>query len=194
MHFRCQRYLVNFRARVENARGEVFVRGEERRGEPRGAGWAAAVMPALARLRSLPTPHARRGTAAALQRAIDSPAARKIRISSTSSERGQKSKQTRDTTASAHQMGAGAGSGRRPRVTALPGVLLGGFWAILHARGSSQLRSQLRNAAQDATGERNNQRRHNTHTGGLSLRLSLDSPGSVKLRSRDGHPGRGRRE
>ena len=49
---------------------------EERRAPP-GPGWAAAMQPGLAQLRSLLTPHARRGRAAALQGAINSPAARK---------------------------------------------------------------------------------------------------------------------
>lgn len=125
------------------------------------------------------TLYACRGRAAALQHVFNFPAARKIQISSTNSERGQKSKQTHDTTASAHQMEAGAGSGCQHQVTARPGVaiwILGNPPCAAHA---SSLPSYVTLPGMPGTAE--NQCRHNTHSWGLSRCLSLDSSGSGKL-------------
>lgn len=106
-------------------------------------------------------------------------AATQIQISTSSSERGQKSEQTRDTPTSAHAMGAGAGSVCWHRVTALPD-LLSQFWAALLA--------WLTPAPFPATqhcpacwGTEKNQCQHNTHVGGVSC----SAPGAQLGRDRE---------
>lgn len=146
---------------------------ERRRGEPQGPGWAVAARPRLAPLPADPPAQAepplcnKPSTPQLLEKKI-------IQISSINSERAQESEQSPDTPASAHPMGAGAGSGCRHRVTGLPDALLPGFWAVLHA--------QLKPAPFPATqhcpgcqGTDKNQRRHNTHTGGC-LRVPPSAP------------------
>lgn len=98
--------------REENARGGIFVQSRAP-----GSWLGSAAQPGRAQVPSPPTPQS-----CPFATNHQLPAAAQTQLSSSSSERGQKSKRTRDTPTSAHQMGAGAGSVCWHRVTALPAL------------------------------------------------------------------------